>query len=84
MEPAQTIIRKLGGPNAVAQITGLHRTRVSSWQRSRAAGGTDGRVPQKHHAALLAFAREKGIELKAEEFLHPPQVAEASVAEATS
>ena len=72
MEPAQTIIRKLGGPNAVAEVVGVHRTRVSNWQRSRAAGGTDGLVPQKHHAALLAFARDKGIELKPEEFVQRP------------
>ena len=53
----------------MAKIAGLHRTRVSSWQRSRAAGGTDGRIPQKHIQALLAFAREQGLDLKAEDFL---------------
>lgn len=52
----------------MAKVAGLHRTRVSSWQRSRAAGGTDGRIPQKHMPVLLAFAREQGIELRPEEF----------------
>ena len=69
MQPAHTIIRKFGGPSAVARIVGVHRTRVSSWQRSRAAGGTGGRVPQDHIPALLKHARENGLELSAADFL---------------
>ena len=69
MEPAQTIIRKLGGPSVVARIVGIHRTRVSSWQRSRAAGGTGGHIPQRHIPTLLAFAREKKADVTAEDFL---------------
>lgn len=69
MEPAQTIIHKLGGPTAVAKTLAVHRTRVSSWKRSRASGGTNGLIPQKHHPALLALAREKGIGLNASDFL---------------
>lgn len=64
MEPAQTIIKKFGGPSAVAEILGIHRTRVSSWQRSRASGGTDGRIPQGHIQPLLAAAEKRGIPLK--------------------
>ena len=71
MQPAQTIIRKLGGPSAVAKIVGVHRTRVSSWQRPRAAGGTGGRVPQDHIPALLKHARENGLDLNAADFLDP-------------
>ena len=69
MDPAQTIIDKLGGPTLVAGIVGIHRTRVSSWQRSRETGGTDGRVPQNHIPVLLEYARKHGIELTAEDFL---------------
>jgi hypothetical protein len=68
MEPAQTIIRKLGGPSAVAKIVGVHRTRVSSWQRERARGGTGGRIPQNHISAMLAYAREQNIPLAPDEF----------------
>ena len=68
MEPAQSIIRKLGGPSVVAGVVGIHRTRVSSWQRSRAAGGTDGRIPQNHIEPLMTLAREKGVDLKIEDF----------------
>lgn len=62
----------------MATVAKVHRTRVSSWQRSRAAGGTDGRIPQKHHVALLTFAREKGIELKSDDFLPAVQTPESA------
>ncbi len=75
MEPAHTIIRRLGGPNKVAAIAGVHRTRVSNWKRSKDDGGTGGMIPFKHVPALLAAAREQGVELNAEDFL--PQQAEA-------
>lgn len=71
MEPAQTIIQKLGGPTAVAGLVGIHRTRVSSWQRSQERGGTGGRIPQGHIPTLLQAARERGIELSADDFLPP-------------
>jgi len=69
VEPAKTIIRRLGGPSAVASLLGVHRTRVSSWQRSRTSGGTSGRIPQNHIPELLAYARRHGIDLRAEDFL---------------
>jgi hypothetical protein len=69
MEPAQTIIRKFGGPTALSALLGIHRTRISSWQRAKSAGGTDGLIPQSHHPALLAYARDNAIDLKAEDFL---------------
>lgn len=69
MEPAQTIVRKLGGPNAVADITGVHRTRVSNWMRPKEAGGTGGTIPFKHVPALIAAAKDAGVELQADDFL---------------
>ncbi|MDQ2079507.1 hypothetical protein RA307_04875 [Xanthobacteraceae bacterium Astr-EGSB] len=71
LEPAHTIIRKFGGPSAVANITGAHRTRVSNWQRPKSVGGTGGVVPQRHHRALLDYARQHDIPLSAEEFVAP-------------
>jgi hypothetical protein len=69
MEPARTIISKLGGPSKVALIVGVHRTRASNWMRGKDVGGTDGRIPQDHHVRLLDYAREHGVDLKAEDFL---------------
>lgn len=71
MEPAQTIIGRFGGPSALAELLGIHRTRVSNWQRPRDAGGTGGIVPQRYHPVLLDHARANGIDLKAEDFLPP-------------
>ncbi|GAA2817016.1 hypothetical protein GCM10010836_05340 [Aminobacter aminovorans] len=68
MEPAKSIVDRLGGPNAVSAIVGVHRTRVYGWMRSREDGGTGGVIPLKHAHALLAAAADKGIPLTAAEF----------------
>ena len=69
MEPAQTIISLLGGPKAVSSAVGVHRTRVSNWKRPKAAGGTDGLIPQRHHRTLLDLAESKDVPLCADDFL---------------
>jgi hypothetical protein len=74
MEPAQTIISKLGGDTVVAGIAGVHRTRVANWKRPKQSGGTGGVIPFKHVPALIAAAEEKGLKLDANDFL-PERVA---------
>jgi hypothetical protein len=69
MQPATNVIEKVGGVAVMAEITGVHRTRVYGWMRPKDSGGTDGLIPQKHHPAILAFAREKAIAISAEDFL---------------
>jgi hypothetical protein len=69
MEPAATIIKKLGGEAVVAEITATALSAPYRWQYPRERGGTGGRVPQRHHRLLLAYARQRGISLSAEEFL---------------
>lgn len=69
MEPAASIIKKLGGATVVAAIAGVHRTRVSNWKRSKDVGGTGGVIPFKHVPKLLAAAEKRGVELSADEFL---------------
>ena len=69
MEPAHTIITRLGGPTKVAHIAKVHRTRVSNWQRPKEAGGTGGLIPFKHVPALLAAAKEMNVELSTDDFL---------------
>lgn len=76
MEPASTIIDRLGGPNKVASIAGVHRTRVSNWKRPKAGGGTGGAIPFKHVPALLAAAKDMGVELSTDDFL--PKLEKAS------
>ncbi len=75
MEPATTIIRQLGGPNKVAEIVGVHRTRVSNWKRPKEDGGTGGMIPFKHVPALIAAGRDVGINLSADDFLPATEAA---------
>lgn len=76
MEPATTIIRQLGGPNKVAEIVGVHRTRVSNWKRAKEDGGTGGMIPFKHVPSLLAAAKDAGLSWTADDFLPVEEAAE--------
>lgn len=78
MEPASSIIKKLGGEAVVSQALGTAFTAPYRWQYSKDKGGTDGLIPQKHHPALLALAREQEVELAAEDFLPVDKEARAS------
>lgn len=69
MEPAKTIIRKLGGEAKVAEIAGVAFTAPYRWQHAKDKRGTGGIIPQRHHRALLDFAHRNDIPLVAEEFL---------------
>lgn len=68
MEPAASIIARLGGVGAVSRITGRHRTRVSNWKRPKASGGTGGRIPAREIPVLLSAAAEMGIALTPADF----------------
>jgi hypothetical protein len=63
------VVRRLGGATVVAAAIGLHRTRVSSWQRPRDRGGCDGQIPQWHHPALLALAARRQVQLAPRELV---------------
>jgi hypothetical protein len=71
MEPASSIIKKLGGEAIVSKVTKTAYTAPYRWQYPRARGGTGGIVPQRHHRKLLTFAQQNDIGLKAEDFLPP-------------
>ncbi|WP_439580188.1 hypothetical protein [Elioraea sp.] len=61
--PAEIVLRRFGGADAVAAIVSLSASRVYRWTRPRARGGTDGLIPAKHQPVLLAAARARGIRL---------------------
>lgn len=69
MEPARTIIEKLGGEKVVSDVTGTAYTAPYRWQHAKAKGGTGGLIPQRYHRQLLDFAKSQGIKLRADEFL---------------
>jgi len=68
MEPASTIIKRLGGRSVVAARCGVLPNRPSYWKMPKERGGTDGLIPAKHIPALIAFGREIGEELTTADF----------------
>jgi hypothetical protein len=77
LEPARTVLAKIGGVDVAAEVTGKHVSRIYRWTYPREKGGTGGVVPHDDATKLLAHAREKSIDLKAEDFFQaePLQVA---------
>lgn len=71
MEPATKIILALGGPKAIAEVVGVHRTRVSMWQAPRERGGTNGMIPYKHIRKIMEMARGLDVDLRPEDFIPP-------------
>ncbi|MBA3241608.1 MAG: hypothetical protein H0T60_10330 [Acidobacteria bacterium] len=71
MEPANTIISRLGGEAKVATIAGTAATAPYRWQYERQKGGTGGLIPQKYHRRLLDYAKANKIKLHAADFLEP-------------
>ncbi|MEL6467079.1 MAG: hypothetical protein AAFQ58_19125 [Pseudomonadota bacterium] len=69
MEPASTIIKKLGGAAAVAKMAGVHVTRVYMWMRSKDVGGTGGVIPLKHAPVLIEQAKQREIEINPADFV---------------
>ena len=77
LDPAAHVIGKCGGPDAVAEMVGIHVSNVHRWTYPRARGGTDGRIPARHHARLIAEAARRGITLVPEDFFHGTEAAAA-------
>jgi transposase-like protein len=68
MKPASTIIEALGGAAAVARIVGVHRTSVYRWTWRKSEGGTGGTIPASHIGTIIAFARQKNLNIQLEHF----------------
>jgi hypothetical protein len=69
MEPAKSIIDKLGGVASVASIADVHKTRVYAWMKSKERGGTGGTIPFWHVPNLLEHAKANKIKITANDFL---------------
>lgn len=72
LNPAKSVIAKLGGPAAVAEITKRNISRVYRWMYPASRGGTGGRIPQAEAEKLLDYACRHGVELDAREFFTAP------------
>lgn len=73
LDPARSIVARLGGEAVVKDIAKVSVSTAYCWQYPREHGGTGGTIPQRHHRAILAYAKENKIALKAEDFLPGPQ-----------
>ncbi|WP_210162767.1 hypothetical protein [Kaistia adipata] len=68
LDPARSVIAKLGGPEVVRGITGKSLTRIYRWMYPASRGGTEGVIPHLDARKLLQFAQANGIELEPRDF----------------
>lgn len=84
LEPASTVIAKIGGVDVAAKVTGKHVSRIYRWTYPREKGGTGGVIPHDDATKLLKHASEHKLELTAADFFmvesstSPPDLAVAS------
>ena len=64
MTYATDIIRKFGGPSAMASLLGCSASAVRNWS------DPDRGIPARYHLRLLRLARERGIALSEDELLN--------------
>jgi hypothetical protein len=72
-EPASTVIDLLGGTGAVADLLGLHQTRVASWRRARSKGGTGGAIPSAHLFDVWLAVRRARLDVRLEAVVFSPE-----------
>ena len=70
LEPAKSVVEKVGGPREAAKITGRDVSRVYRWMYR-------GEIPSREARKLLDYARENNLALKAEDFFPAEFSAEA-------
>ena len=66
LEPAYSVIQRLGGKSEVAERLNLDKSTLSRWCQPRPEG-TGGMIPQRHWPELMKLAREKKVRIKIEE-----------------
>lgn len=75
LEPARSVLAKIGGVDVAAKITGKHVSRVYRWTYPRERGGTGGVVPHDDATKLLDHAKQNDIDLRADDFFAAQAVA---------
>lgn len=68
LDPASTVIDKVGGAAVAAEICGVYITTVYRWRYRREDGGTGGIIPAEHQAALMRWSLDHGGKLKPQDF----------------
>ena len=74
LEPACSVIRKLGGAIVIAKRFKKDRTTIFKWQMPKTSGGRGGNIPHWYHGELLKMAHDLGIELTPGELVQLPSM----------
>ncbi|WCR17534.1 hypothetical protein [Paracoccus alcaliphilus] len=69
MEPAHTIISRLGGASKVAEICGVQRSAPWKWTQPKEKGGTDGIIPKAHAPAIIEAGKKIGLDIPVSAFI---------------
>lgn len=69
LDPARSIIDRLGGAHAVAAMTGRHVTRVRRWTYPRERRGSDGIIPLPEALKIIENAADGKIGLTMDDFV---------------
>jgi len=78
-EVATRVIRKLGGPRNVANMLGMTTQAIYKWTWPVERGGTGGFIPTRRQIELMVAAKQRGIELKKDDFFPRDPIDDATV-----
>lgn len=67
--PVDRAIDAFGSVSALAEAIRFPAHRIYRWRQDAGKGGRDGRVPDDAQADILRAARERGIQLTAEDLI---------------
>lgn len=67
--PASLVIEVFGGVRKAARALGVMPSTVCRWRLPREKGGTGGTVPSSAARKILRLAKERGLDLTAEDLL---------------
>lgn len=66
LDPAFTVVERLGGKGEVADVLDLDKSTLSRWCQPRPSG-TGGMIPQRYWPKLIWMARIKRVAVTVEE-----------------
>jgi len=75
---ADNVIRKCGGPRAVARLVGMSYSQVFKWRHLKSKGGTGGLVPAGAQEKLMQLAVAGQVSLTPGDFFDIPEQSVAS------
>ena len=69
ISPADRVITAFGGVRETARAVARNPSSISRWRSSKEDGGTGGRVPGPIQGTVLAAAKQRGIQLTADDLM---------------